>query len=104
MNLDPRQTARRHALVAAALVIGASAFAEDARLEQAQNEYAIGHYAAAFALFAALADKGHCEATRIARLMQQHGQRLYAIDFKVAQDRLEQWRHAPACPAVLVVR
>jgi len=104
MNIDRRPTARRCALIAAALFAASSALAEDARLERAHDECAICHYVSAFALFASLADEGNCEATRIARLMLQYGRGLHATDFKVAQERLEHWQHAPGCPVVLVVR
>lgn len=98
MKLGRRPRARRCGLVAAALLAAAPAFADDARLAKAQDEYLIGHYAAAFALLAGLADEGECDAARIADQMVRYGPSLYGIDFKAAPERREQWRRASACP------
>lgn len=74
------------------------------RYNQAHEQYEIGHYNEAFALFAALADQGHCDAARIAQQMARYGQALYFTTFEVTKGRLEQWQRLPGCAAVRVAR
>ncbi len=62
------------------------------RHAQAQIEYEQGHYATAFAEFAALADLGHADAARTAALMSRFGQALYGMAFPLAPERLAAWR------------
>lgn len=58
---------------------------------EAQAEYDVGHYAAAFDGFAALADAGHVDAARIALLMQRHGASLYGMRFAAGPKQLGRW-------------
>lgn len=74
---------------------------QTARLDAAREEYEVGHFAAAFASFAQLADEGHCGAARVARQMARYGRPLYAIDFEVTPERLERWQRLPACPVAV---
>lgn len=79
----------------------AQAQAQDAvRLASAQAEYEIGHYGAAFDLFAALADDGHCEAARVARAMLRYGRLLYGVAFDAGGERAARWRAAETCVAM----
>ena len=89
------------AALAAASAASATGPAADtaARYDAARDQYEIGHFEVAFDEFAALADRGHCEAARIARQMVRHGRALYAIPFAVAPERLEHWRSLPGCSA-----
>lgn len=104
MKIDHHPRARRCALIAAALVAASPAFADDARLAKAQDEYLIGHYEAAFALLASLADEGQCDAARVAEQMVRYGRSLYGNEFTVAPERREHWRHAPGCPVLVGAR
>jgi hypothetical protein len=80
---------------------GAPSSAElDRRYEAAREAYAIGHYAAAHAEFAALADAGHCDAARIAHLMRRHGRRLYGVDLQASSRP----RWPDSCPPVPAAR
>ncbi len=74
------------------------------RFDAAREEYEIGHFGAAFAAFAQLADEGHCEAARMARQMVRYGRQLYAMEFSVAAPRLALWRELPGCPVVVTAR
>jgi hypothetical protein len=98
-------TKSHHAILAvsaAALLFAAPAtFGQTSRYEAAQVDYEIGHFHKAFATFAELADQGHCEAARLAQQMVRYGRPLYAIDFKVAPERLERWQRLPACTVPL---
>ena len=47
--------------------------------------------------YASLADEGHCEAARIARLMARHGRRLYDTPFQVPDSRLRAWQRLAGC-------
>lgn len=102
-----------HALIAAlaAVASAAGAFSADAAgsghvsdsslcLESALDHYERGHYGMAFDVFAALADRGHCEATRVAIQMVRYGRALYAIEFAVVPERLEQWKRPNGCSAI----
>ena len=86
---------------AAALLAAPAAFGQTSRYETAHVDYEIGHYERAFAAFATLADEGHCDAARLAQQMWRHGRPLYAIEFKVAPERLERWQRLPACPTAV---
>jgi hypothetical protein len=68
----------------------------DTRYDQAQVEYEIGHFASAFAIYAALADEGHAGAARIAFLMWRHGARTYAMRFDARPEQLARWRELAA--------
>lgn len=92
---------RATALCVAALLAAPAAFGQGSRYDAAQVDYEIGHFDKAFAVFASLADEGHCEAARLAQQMVRYGHLLYAIDFKVASERLERWRRVPACPVAV---
>lgn len=104
--------ARLHRTARIALLVGltgvgwaalAQPTAESAlRFQAAQEAYAIGHYGAAFAEFAALADAGHCDAGRIAQQMVRYGRVLYGVEFQLAPQRAQRWTEG--CPARLVAR
>ena len=66
-------------------------------LLQAHVEYEIGHRAQAFALYAALADRGHAEAARIALQMWRYGPQLYAMSFAAQPEQLAYWLQLLAC-------
>ena len=104
MNTDHRPLTRLLFRIAAVALVASSALAEDTRLQRAHDEYAIGHYGSAFALFSSLAGEGHCEAARIALLMQRFGPPLYATDFQVPRQRIEAWQRAPGCSVAPVAR
>jgi len=90
-------------LCAAALLSPPTAFGQTSRYDAAHVDYEIGHYAQAFAVFASLADEGHCDAARLALQMARYGRPLYFIDFEVAPERLEHWQRLPACPEAVAV-
>jgi hypothetical protein len=92
------------AAAAAAQTRDAAAQTSEVRYEEALARYEIGHYETAFALFAALADGGHCEAARIARQMSQHGKALYRLELRLDVERAQRWAHLPGCPAAVAVR
>ena len=87
---------RRIVLLLAALA-ASPAWAQDTRLDEAGRHYQAGHYAEAFVRYASLADEGHCEAARIARLMARHGRRLYDTPFEVPTTRLRAWQGHAGC-------
>lgn len=88
-------------VTAAALLAAPAAFSQNSRYEAAQVDYEIGHFDQAFATLASLADEGHCDAARQAQQMVRYGRPLYAIEFKVAPERLERWQRLPACPVAV---
>ncbi len=59
---------------------------------RAQEDYAIGHYAEAYAGFAHLADAGREDAARIALQMHRFGPMLYRQSFTASREQLGQWR------------
>ena len=91
----------------AAMLLGSpEAHGETSRYDSAHVDYEIGHYERAFAVFASLADEGHCGAARLARQMVRYGRQIYAVDFNVSPERLDRWQRLPKCavasaPAVL---
>jgi hypothetical protein len=91
-------------LTLAVLLCAPSAFAQTSRYDAARDDYEIGHFDKAFAEFAALADEGHCDAARISQQMVRYGKPLYAIEFKVAAERLERWQRLSSCPATAMAR
>ena len=98
----PSPGAQRAAvLCAAALLAAPAAFGQTSRYDAAHVDYEIGHYEQAFAVFASMADEGHCDAARLAQQMLRYGRPLYAIEFKVAPERLERWQRLPACPVAV---
>ena len=96
-----RHTALTAVVTASALLATSAAFGQTSRYDTAHIDYEIGHYEQAFAAFASLADEGHCDAARLAQQMLRHGRPLYAIEFKVAPERLERWQRLPACPVAV---
>lgn len=98
-----RETLCAAVLCAAALLAAPAAFGQNSRYDAAHVDYEIGHYAQAFEVFASLADEGHCDAARLAQQMARYGRPVYAVDFKVASERLERWQRLPACPAAVAV-
>lgn len=65
---------------------------QPAGFEQAHAHYEAGHWAAAYAAFATLADAGHREAARIALQMRLFGPRLYGQAFMAGPHQLQRWR------------
>jgi hypothetical protein len=63
----------------------------------AQAEYEVGHYAAAFTAFAALADAGHVESARIAMQMHRHGPGLYQMRFAAGPKQIGRWTALVSC-------
>lgn len=63
----------------------------------AQAEYEVGHYAAAFAAFAALADAGHAESARIATQMHRYGPGLYQMRFAAGPLQIGRWTALVSC-------
>lgn len=96
-----RGSLRATAICLAVLLTAPAAFGQTSRYEAAQVDYEIGHFDKAFATFADLADQGHCEAARLAQQMVRYGRPLYAIEFKVAPERLERWQRLPSCPVAV---
>jgi hypothetical protein len=93
--------AKLNFVTAVVLLAASAAFGQTSRYDAAQVDYEIGHFDKAFAVFASLADEGHCDAARLAQQMVRYGRPLYAIDFKVAPERLERWQRLPACPVAV---
>lgn len=96
-----RHTALTAVATASALLITQAAFGQTSRYDAAQVDYEIGHFDKAFAVFASLADEGHCDAARMAQQMLRYGRPLYAVDFEVAPERLQRWQRLPACPVAV---
>jgi len=92
---------RRLLLGALGMALAATAMARTAqdRYDAARDDYEVGHFAQAFAVFAELADAGHCEAARMAHQMARYGRALYAIDFGAAPERITRWQGLPGCGA-----
>jgi hypothetical protein len=90
--------------VAAATAPQATQTTQTTRYDTARDEYEVGHFDAAFAAFAQLADEGHCEAARVAQQMVRYGRMLYATEFTVAPARLARWRAHTGCPTALAAR
>lgn len=63
----------------------------------AQAEYEIGHYAAAFTAFAALADAGHVESARVAMQMHRYGPGLYQKRFAAGPMQIGRWMARVSC-------
>jgi hypothetical protein len=91
------------AATAAALAQGV-AMPDSQRYDAARDEYEIGHFQLAFAEFATLADRGHCDAARMALQMLRHGKPLYATEFQAAPERVQRWQQLPACGVALARR
>lgn len=91
------------AVAAVLMAVAGAGRADDARLQRAHAEYEAGHYEAAFADFAALADEGHCDAARIASQMARLGRALYPIAFQVDAERLQRWQRLVGCPPPAMV-
>jgi hypothetical protein len=90
------------AVLAASSAAMTPALAEVAPVDEARAEYEVGHYDKAFAVFARLADEGHCDAARIAGQMVRYGRVLYATAFEVPAERLARWQQRSACQSVSV--
>jgi hypothetical protein len=89
------------ALAAAVAFTAPATFGQTSRYDAAHVDYEIGHYEQAFAVFAGLADEGHCDAARMAQQMVRYGRPMYLTEFKVAPERLERWQRMPACPVAV---
>lgn len=63
----------------------------EAAFEDAMAQYRDGRWAAAYGRFAALADRGHAEAARIALLMLRYGGRLYGHEWGASQPQINRW-------------
>ena len=59
--------------------------------ETAQLDYERNHWPQAYAAFAALADRGHGEAARIALQMARHGPKLYGTSFAASDGQRQRW-------------
>lgn len=70
---------------------------QDRAYAAAQAEYEVGHYAAAFTAFAALADAGHAESARIAMQMHRHGPGLYQMRFAAGPMQIGRWTALVSC-------
>lgn len=70
---------------------------DNQRYDTARDQYEIGHYADAFSTFAALADKGHCDAVRMATQMARLGRAHYGTDFKAEPERVARWMQHSRC-------
>lgn len=96
-------TRRMIAAAALAALLPFAALAQPSAAEKvqmfaaAQAEYDIGHYAAAFAGFAALADAGDAESARIAIQMQRYGQALYRMRFAAGPRQVGRWTAVLDC-------
>ncbi len=66
----------------------------------AQAEYEVGHYAAAYNGFAALADAGHSESARVAMQMHRNGPGLYQMRFGAGPKQIGRWTALLSCPSV----
>lgn len=106
--LVPRPGALAAAVLSSAVLLLGSpeAYGETSRYDSAHVDYEIGHYQRAFAVFASLADEGHCGAARLAQQMVRYSRQIYAADFNVSPERLGRWQRLPKCevapaPAVL---
>ena len=82
-------------LVAAAQ--GTSATEQERAYAAAQAEYEVGHYAAAFSAFAALADGGHAESARVAMQMHRYGPSLYQMRFAAGPKQIGRWTALVSC-------
>ena len=82
-------------LVAAAQ--GTSAPEQERAYAAAQAEYEVGHYAAAFTAFAALADGGHTESARVAMQMHRYGPRLYQMRLAAGPKQIGRWTALVSC-------
>lgn len=76
---------------AAAATSPADAARADTQFNEAMDLYGTSRWAAAYGRFAALADRGHAEAARIALLMLRYGSRLYGHDWGASQPQINQW-------------
>jgi hypothetical protein len=77
---------------------------EQQRYDAARDEYEVGHFQVAFAEFATLADRGHCESARMALQMIRYGKSLYATEFHATLERVQRWQHLPTCGPALARR
>ena len=58
---------------------------------EAMAQYKQGKWSGAYGRFAALADKGHAEAARIALIMLRHGSTMYGSDWGASQPQVDRW-------------
>ena len=78
-------------LANAAAATPSSNAASDAAFNRAAQQYRNAEWSAAYGRFAALADKGHAEAARIALHMLRHGTKLYGHEWGASQPQIERW-------------
>jgi len=81
-----------------------NATTEQQRYDSARDQYEIGHFQVAFAEFASLADRGHCEAARMALQMLRYGKSMYATEFRVTPEQTQRWQRLPVCSNALARR
>lgn len=62
-----------------------------ASFDAAMSSYERCHWALVFEQLAALADRGHAEAARIALQMERHGPALYATRFGASAQQRDRW-------------
>lgn len=70
---------------------------QDRAYDAAQVDYEVGHYAEAYAAFAALADAGHAEAARVALQMHRYGPGLYRMRFAAGPQQIGRWAALVSC-------
>lgn len=83
----------------AAVLDSPNAHGATTRYDDAHVDYEVGHYERAFAVFASLADEGHCDAARLALQMVRHGRKVYGVDFSATPERLGRWQLLASCKA-----
>ena len=93
------------ALAALALALGSGATRGAPTTEPAMDfddallAYEVNHWQQAYAAFAALADRGHVEAARLALAMRRHGPTLYGTRFVATERQVERWSGLCTCAA-----
>ena len=72
---------------------------EQRRFAEAVAQYRAGRWSAAYGRFAALADRGHVRAARIALSMHRDGPTLYGAAWDAAPSQLLAWERAALPPS-----
>lgn len=82
----------------------AAAAERDARFRAARDEFESGRRTEAFAIFASLADQGHCDSARWALQLVQAGPEAYLTSFQAGPKQISRWRALPGCWPKAVAR
>ena len=77
--------------------------ARSSDFEATQLNYERNHWPQAYAAFAALADRGHGDAARIALQMARHGPALYGSSFSASDGQRKRWAALAACAGELAI-